>query len=114
MTNRASELVLQAVYGDTTKQLLDLVMAAEKAYDDYGKKSIFGKDKGKVAEQKFTAALIHAIRALERIGKIRDSKNAEESFTALQNAMTLIKDAYPNWPRAYKYWHSFYADTYNN
>ena len=48
MTNRAAELVFQAAYGDATKQLLDLVMAAEKAFDDYGKKSIFGKDKGKV------------------------------------------------------------------
>lgn len=114
MTNRTNELILQAVYGDTTKQLLDLVMAAEKAFDDYGKRSIFGKDKGKEAEQKFTAALIHAILALERIGKISDSKNAEESFTALQNAITLIRETYPNWPRAYKYWDNFYADTYNN
>ena len=114
MTNCAAELVLQAVYQDATKQLLDLVLAAEKAFDDYGKKSIFGKDKGKEAEQKFTAALALAVIALERIGKIRDSKNAEESFTSLQNAMTLVKDAYPNWPRAYKYWDNFYADTYNN
>ncbi len=114
MTNRSAELVLQAVYGDATKQLLDLVMAAEKAFDDFGKRSIFGKDKGKEAEQKFTAALVHAILALDRIGKIHDSKNAEESFTALQSAMTLIRDAYPNWPRAYKYWDNFYADTYNN
>ena len=114
MTNRSAELVLQAVYGESTKQLLDLVMAAEKAFNDYGKKSIFGKDKGEEAQQKFTAALIHAILALERIGKIRDARNAEESFTALQNAMTLIKDAYPNWPRAYRYWDNFYADTYNN
>ena len=89
-------------------------MAAEKAFDDYGKKSIFGKDKGKEAEQKFTAALVLAILALEHIGKIRDSKNAEESFTALQNAMAIVRDAYPNWPRAYKYWDNFYADTYNN
>jgi hypothetical protein len=64
MTNRSAELVLQAVYGGATKQLLDLVMAAEKAFDDYGKKSIFGKDKGMEAEQKFTAALVLAILAL--------------------------------------------------
>ena len=114
MTNCAAELVLQAVYGDAAKQLLDLVMAAENAFDNYGKKSIFGKDKGREAEQKFTAALMLAIRALEHIGKIRDSKNAEESFVALQNAMTLVREAYPNWPRAYKYWDNFYADTYNN
>lgn len=114
MTNRSAELVLQTLYGETTKQLLDLVMAAEKAFDNYGKKSIFGKDKGEEAEQKFTAALILAILALERIGKIRDSKNAEEFFTALQSAMTLVRKSYPNWPRAYKYWDSFISDTYNN
>ena len=113
MTNRAAELVLETVYGDSTKQLLDLVMAAEKAFDDFGKKSIFGKDKGNEAEGKFTAALVHAIMALERVGKIKDSKNAEESFTALQSAMSLVKQAYPNWPRAYRYWDDFYARTYD-
>lgn len=114
MTNRMAELVLEASYAGATKQLLDLVMAAEKAFDNYGRKTIFGRDKGKETESKFTAALVHAILALERIGKIKDSKNAEESFTALQNAMTLVRTAYPNWPRAYKYWDDFYAGTYNN
>lgn len=114
MTNRAAELILETVYGSATKQLLDLVMAAEKAFDDFGKTSIFGKDKGKEAERKFTAALVLAIVALERVGKIRDSKNAEESFTALQSAMTLVRQAYPSWPRAYRYWDDFYANTYNN
>lgn len=114
MTNRAAELVLEAVYGNATKQLLDLVMAAEKAFDDFGKKSIFGRDKGKEAERKFTAALMLAILALERVGKIRDSKNAEESFTALQSAMTVVRQAYPGWPRAYRYWDDFYEKTYSN
>jgi hypothetical protein len=114
MTNKAAEIVLSTVYGSSTKQLLDLVMAAEQAFDDYGKKTIFGRDKGEEAERKFTAALIQAILALEKIGKIRDSKDAEQSFTALQNAMTLVREAYPNWPRAYKYWDGFYSNTYNN
>ncbi|MEO6276662.1 hypothetical protein [Roseateles sp.] len=112
MTDRTAELVLKNVYGASTKQLLDLVMAAEKAFDDFGKRSFFGKDKGKEAEGRFTEALIHAIMALERAGKIRDSKNAEESFTALQSAMTLVRRAYPNWPRAHRYWDDFYANTY--
>ena len=114
MTNRSPQLVLSAVYGDSTKQLLDLVMAAEKAFDDYGKKSLFGKDKGEEAERQFTAAHVRAILALERIEKIRDSKDAEQSFTALQNAMTLIREAYPNWPRAYRYWEEFYKKTYES
>lgn len=114
MTNKAAELVLATVYGDATKQMLDLVMAAEKAFDDFGRKSLFGKDKGEQAEREFTAALVHAILALERVGNIRNSKDAEQSFTALQNAMTLVREAYPNWPRAYKYWDDFYVKTYTN
>ena len=114
MTDRAAELVLGACYGNATKQLLDLVMAAERAFDDFGKTSLFGRNKGKEAERKFTDAFAHAILALERIGKIKDSKDAEESLTALQSAMSLVRVAYPNWPRAYKYWDDFYAGTYSN
>ena len=114
MTNRSVELVLSASYGDSTKELLDLVMAAEKAFNDYGKTSIFGRNKGKDSEQKFTYALARAIFALERVGKIKDPNNAEESFTALQNAITIVRRVYPNWPRAYQYWDTFYANTYNN
>jgi hypothetical protein len=114
MTDRAAELIFETVYGSSTRQILDLVLAAEKAFDDFGKRSIFGKDKGAESERKFTAALVLAILALERIGKIQDSKNAEESFSALQSAMTLVRRAYPNWPRAYRYWDDFYARTYGN
>ena len=111
MTDRSAELVLNALYGDATKHLLDLVMAAERAFDDYGKRSLLGRDKGEEAKRRFTAALVQAILSLERIGKIRDSKDAEQSFTALHNAITLVRAAYPNWPRAYKYWDDFYAET---
>ena len=109
-----SALILQASYGDATKQLTDLIMAAEKAFDDFGRRSLFGRDKGKEAEDKFTAAMMHAIFALERVGRIKNSKDAEESFTALNNAMSLMRKAFPNWPRAYQYWDTFYAGTYHN
>lgn len=112
MTNRVAEVVLNATYRDATKELLDLVMAAEKAFDNYGKRSFLGGDKGKDAEGKFTAALVLAVLALERVGKIKNTKDADESLTALNNAMTAVRRAYPNWPRAYKYWDHFYEGTY--
>jgi hypothetical protein len=107
--SRVSELILQASYGDATKQLTDLIMAAEKAFDNFGKRSLFGRDKGKEAEDKFTAAMMYAIFALERVGKIKNAKDADESFTALDNAMSQVRKAFPNWPRAYRYWDTFYA-----
>jgi hypothetical protein len=80
---------IEALTGETSRPAIEPRNCANtgcRRSDDYGKKSIFGKDKGKEAEQKFTAALVLAVIALKRIGKIRDSKNAEESFTSLQNA----------------------------
>jgi hypothetical protein len=47
MTNQNAELVLAAIYGNATRELTDLVMAAESAFDNYGKKSLLGRDKGK-------------------------------------------------------------------
>lgn len=107
MTDRIHEILLGREYGDATKQLTDLVMACEKAVEDYGKKSFFGKDKGKEAHDKFAAALIQAIRALERGGKIRNARDAEECFSAVDRAMSMVRLAYPNWPRAYGYWDVF-------
>ena len=114
MTDPVSEVVFNALYQGATKEILNLVMACEKAFDAYGKRSLFGRDKGKEAEEKFTRALVVAILALERIGKIADSKNAEASFTAHHRALAVAQSAYPNWPRAYRYWSDFYAGTYNN
>lgn len=113
MTNRSAELILIALYGDATKELTNLLMAAENAFDSYGKKSIFGRDKGREAEGKFAAALARAVIALSRVGKINNPKDAEETFTALQKAMVLVREAYPNWPRGYKYLELFFSGNHN-
>lgn len=102
-----SELILGAIYGDTTKQLTDLVMAAEHAFDSYGKRSIFGQDKGKAAEEKFNEALVRAILALEKRGLIKDASDASDSFRVLELAMSRVRETFPNWPRAYRYWDEF-------
>lgn len=107
MTNPAAELLLRSVYGDSIKQLTDLVMAAEEAFDQFGKVTLFGKNKSKEAEQRFHTAIALCVLALTRAGRIRDPHDAEESFAAVTNAMSLVREAYPNWPRAYKYWDGF-------
>jgi hypothetical protein len=48
MTDKLQESILIATYGSATRELTDLVMAAEAAYSNLGKRSLFGKDKGKV------------------------------------------------------------------
>lgn len=101
--------MLGVVYGSTTRELTNLIMAAEEAFDKFGKVSFFGRDKGKEAESKFTAALVHAILALERIGAIMNAKDATESFAKLNEAMSHMRKGFSNWPRAYKYWDMFIA-----
>ncbi len=107
-------LILESSYGSATKELTDLVMAAEQAFDNFGKRSLFGKDKGKEAQGKFESAVVDAVLALERVGIIKNAKDAEQSFAALSTAMSLVRKAFPNWPRAYRYWDTFCSDAYNN
>lgn len=102
-------MILEAAYGNSLKELLDMVMAAEKAFDDYGKVSIFFGNKSDKSAAKFEASAILSIRALFRVGKIKNPLNKNESMDELNNAMRMIKRAYPNWPSAYRYWDDFYA-----
>lgn len=115
MTDYIEEAILNASYGNSLKEILDMVMAAENAFDNYGKVSMLWGDKGKKAEEKFTASLVLSVHALVRVGKIKDPYDPVESMNALNTAMQMVQRAYPNWPRAYRYWDDFYnafsADT---
>ena len=102
MTNKAEELILVARYGSATKELTDLVMAAEKAHNHHGKRSIFGKDKGKEADELLSRSVIRAVSKLTDIGTL-PSNDLHAQVDALRLAMRQTQAAYPNWPNAYKY-----------
>ena len=102
MTNKADELILVARYGIATKELTDLVMAAEKAHYCHGKRSIFGRDKGKEADELLSRSVIRAVSKLADIGMI-PSNGLHEQVDALRLAMRQTQAAYPNWPNAYRY-----------
>jgi hypothetical protein len=102
MTNKVEEAILVARYGSATKELTDLVMAAEKAHNRHGKKSIFGRDKGREADELLGRAVIRAVSKLVDIGLLSsDELNAQ--VDALRLAMKQTEAAYPNWPNAYRY-----------
>ncbi|MBE7368021.1 hypothetical protein [Ramlibacter pallidus] len=96
------EAILVAKYGIATKELTDLVMAAEKAYRCQGKKSIFGRDKGEEANDLLSRAMLRAISRLSAIGEI-SSNDLMAQVDALRLAMRHTAAAYPNWPDAYRY-----------
>lgn len=105
-----SERILIAFYGEKgTGEIQRLVMACEAAYNNLGKRSFFGRDKGAEAKDKMNMALVRVIIALAEVGKT-DKNNAKQSFTEVNKAMEWARRAWPNWPKAYKFWDEFYAD----
>jgi hypothetical protein len=102
MTNKAEESILVARYGSATRELTDLVMAAEKAYNHCGKKSIFGKDKGRESDEQLTRVVMRAVSKLTDIGMLT-SNDLNMQIDGLKLAMKQTQAAYPNWPKAYRY-----------
>jgi hypothetical protein len=102
MTNKVEEAILVRRFGNVTKELTDLVMAAEKAYDLYGKRSIFGRDKGEEADEQLGKAVIRAISRLKETGII-SSDELHAEIAGLKSAICQTQAAYPNWPKAYKH-----------
>ena len=101
--------LISMTLGAAESAVSNLVMAAEKAANNAGKTSIFGKDKGASAHAEFLAKLSLAHHAL--------FSNAPPSVRAASPAIKLgfVNDAlvhfrlgYPNWPSAYAYWDSYY------
>lgn len=101
MTNKTEESILIARYGGATRELTDLVMAAERAYNLYGKRSIFGRDKGKEADDQLAKAVIRAVSKLTEIGL--SSNDLNEQINALRLAVKQTQAAYPNWSKAYRH-----------
>ena len=102
MTNKTEELILVARYGSATKELTDLIMAAEEAYNCYGKRSIFGKDKGKEADEQLAKSVLRAISKLTEIGLVSSTEIGAQ-VDALKSAMRQTQAAYPNGPKAYRH-----------
>ena len=102
MTNKAEESILVAQYGSATRELTDLVMAADKAYNNYGKRSIFGGDKGKEADEQLARAVVRAVSKLTDIG-VLSSDDLKAQIEGLKLAMQRTQAAYPNWPKAYRH-----------
>lgn len=102
MTNKLQESLLVAKYGNATKELTDLVMAAEKAYNSLGKRSIFGKDKGAEADEQLGKAILRVVSRLTDLGLIASS-DLNTQVAAIRDAIRQTQAAYPNWPKAYKH-----------
>jgi hypothetical protein len=109
MTDKLQESILIAKYGSATKELTDLVMAAEKAYNDYGKRTIFGRDKGQEADDLLGKAVVRAATRLTELGLV-SSSDLRIQVDALKAAIRQTQAAYPNWPKAYRHLETWLDD----
>ena len=109
MTDKLQESILIAKYGSATKELTDLVMKAEAAYNNFGKRSIFGKDIGAEAEEQLSKAVLRVTSRLTNLGIIT-SNDLKTQVAGLRDAIRQTQAAYPNWPKAYKHLEAWLDD----
>lgn len=86
----------------------NLLMAMDNAEKSFGKRTLFGKDKGLPAVEKFMESFKTTLNAMfeeEVLSKGQPPENvAAEFLERLEN----FAEAYPNWPDAYRFAASFF------
>lgn len=83
--------------------LQNFVMAMTDVVKNTGKKSLFGRDKGADAYEKFILSLLRVVKGMGADGQIQESSTPDEILEKLVILMGLFRDGYPNWPEAYLY-----------
>ena len=98
--NWAMASQLQARIPHTYTAMEHLVMAMADAYNNQGKSSFFGHDKGLKSYIKFEEKLKGALIAMTMDGLISRAQSADEFRKALQEVVEAWFQIFPNWPDA--------------
>jgi len=85
----------------TYNALQKLVMAMAGISKNAGKKTIFGRDKGQEAYDKFLKSLKVTAQCLVLDGVVKESSSNEELLNELEGKVGKFKMAFPNWQDAY-------------
>jgi hypothetical protein len=94
----------------TFNSLQHLVMSMAKVYNNRGKKSIFGKDKGLAAYKSFEEKLRDTVLAMVLDGVIQRNSPASDIRENLIEGIKLFASAFPNWQDAYQYADEYFVD----
>ena len=109
-TNRSLEMIVSATYPNTMKHLQQLIMDAEACAKNYGKKTLFGKDKFESSADKFMLTIKLCVSALVADNQLENDQDAME---ALDLALSRCEVTYSSWPLAFKFWHEWYLQFRN-
>jgi hypothetical protein len=114
-TNYSFVKTFENLYPHTNGPFQKLVMSAESVAKNMGKSSIFGKDKGAVAMDKFIEVLFEVRNGLVMDGHLDpNDKNIPEIMNAVMVAKSLFSSAYPNWQIAYQFLDYFNGEARSN
>ena len=108
-TNEIYARTFAAFYPHTNEPFQRLIMAAADAYNNAGKKSFFGKDKGQESFEKFMKILANEVAyTLAQDMQVKNPRDFNEVLSAMMTAKSAFQEAYPNWQEAYQFLDSFY------
>ncbi len=108
-TNWTTAASFQAECPHTFNALQHLVMAMADLSKNRGMKSIFGKDKGLAALEKFESKLADTLLALVLDGAIDRDEDPTSARETLLNAIGMFQEAFPNWQDAYSFAQEYFV-----
>lgn len=86
------------------RALQNLVAAMTDVVKNTGKKSLFGKDKGLIAQEAFIKSLLQITHAMLIDGRVQKSFSGDQILDQLTSLMKVFVQGYPNWPEAELYY----------
>lgn len=96
---------LQARMPHTYTAMEHLIMAMADAYNNRGKKTLFGHDKGLKSYLKFEEKLKNALLAMTLDGFVNRSDSAKKYLEAILLVLDAWQQIFPNWPDAEAFAH---------
>lgn len=112
-TNYSLEMIIGETYPNTMKHLQQLIMDADACAKNYGKKTLFGKDKFEPCFDKFMSTIGSCVFALVEDAVLDDPKNVQVAMGALDLALSRCEETYSSWPLAFKFWQEWYLQFRN-
>lgn len=102
--------VLQDAIPHTFNSLQKFVMAMAKFQKNKGKKTLFGKDKGREAWENFEQELKKTMTSMFLDGVVNRSASPDQVRQKLIECIGVFAAVFPNWQDAYGFAEEFFVD----
>jgi hypothetical protein len=104
------ESMVHRLYPKSMKHLQQLIMDCEGAAKNFGKKTIFGKDKYAPRVEKVMASVGTCLAYLHADGHVTSTRVNQTALDEVNTAMKMLESTYDSWPLAFKFWNDIYPE----